>query len=106
MDNPSGAEIGSHTHSETFRYNGLHLLTPNPGALVVLPGEREPHIRLQFHLLGHNGLEKVEGSAGVAGLAGLGAEEKSTTRCRALADKEQGTLVLLVGLLGHLDRYV
>lgn len=72
----------------------------------MLPGEREPHIRLQFHLLGHKGLEKGEGSAGVAELAELGAEEKSTTRCRALADKEQGTLVPLVGLLGHLGRYV
>lgn len=84
----------------------MHLLAPNPGALVVLPVEQELHIRLQFHLLGHKGLGKAEGSAGVAELAELGAEEKSTTRCRALADKEQGTLALLVGRLGHLGRYV
>lgn len=81
-------------------------MVPNPGVLVALPDKRELHIHLLVRLLGHKGLGKVEDSVGVAELAELGAEEMSTRHCRALADREQEILVLLVGLLGHLDRFV
>lgn len=84
----------------------MHSSVPNPGALVAQADEREFHVHLLFHLLGHKGLGKVKGSVGVAELAELEAEEMSTRHCRALADKEQEILVLLVGLLGHLDRFV
>lgn len=84
----------------------MHSLVPNPGALVALADEREFHVHLLSHLLGYKGLGKGKGSVGVAELAELEAEEMSTRHCRALADREQEILVLLVGLLGHLDRFV